>query len=248
VALSQVKTRFTVTLDADDYLADNAFDLLFDAFPGKGYIYGAFVMFSEKGFAKPFYQEHTPNLLIRYQHFIPSGVLQPTEDIRKVGGWDETPDLIEDWDFFLTCMEQGICATGTPETTVYYRQHNNSTMASLHRQKGFLQNKLDVTVPRHKKLFSGDIKMCCGHKINPRPARLDNLTPARVKAPLVPKGGMIMLNYIGAGNSTRTWWGQATGTRYRFGGQVKTGYVYETDIPSMLKISEYGHLIFAKAE
>ena len=247
-ALAEVNTEFVMNLDSDDYLAQDAVAKLMAAFPGKGYVYGAFVMFKDDKFDRPFYQEFTPDLLTTYQHFIPSGVLHLTADMLRIG-WPEQVTAFEDWDFYLKCLESNLCPASIPDVTVYYRQHKNSVMASLGRYIDMKYRSDDIVKSRHPRLYNGEITMCCGHRLTPRITTTPAPKTSRIQ-PLasVPQNGMIMMQYIGGGSATRSWYGASTGTRYRFGGKLKVNYVWEGDVAQLLRIQENGKAIFAKAE
>jgi hypothetical protein len=90
--------------------------------------------------------------------------------------------------------------------------------------------------------------MCCGHKLTPRITVTQAPKVARQPLAPVPQDGMIMTQYIGGGSATRSWYGSSTGTRYRFGGKIKIGYVWSGDLDQLLRIKENGKAIFAKAE
>jgi hypothetical protein len=242
LALKHVKTDFFFPLDADDYLAENALQIAMDAYPGDGWLYGSTVIFNDK--QRTTYKARPYDICKLLEAvYWPNGCLQKTENARKIGGWDESLILYEDWDYWLRSAKAGIIGHAIPDVLYYYRQNPNGIIQTLKCNPDMVKRAREAIETRHTDLFSGENPMaCCGHK-NTK-TKMNTVPPPRnLTIPIPAANGMVLLTFLGGGMA-RSFYG-ASGICYRFGGsRRKFGYVAEEDVPGLMAMKENGKYLF----
>ena len=244
LALKHVKTDFFFPLDADDYLAPDALQIAMDAYPGDGFLYGSTVLFDDK--QRTTYKARPYDICKLLEAvYWPNGCLQKTENARKVGGWDESLILYEDWDYWLRSAKAGIIGHHIPDVLYYYRQNPNGIIQTLKRSPDMVKRAREIIKTRHADLFSGENPMaCCGNKdVTPKANARPQARTTSIPAPAAE--GMVLLTFLGSGMA-RSFYG-ASGICYRFGGsRRKFGYVAEEDVPGLLAMKEDGEYLFIR--
>jgi glycosyltransferase involved in cell wall biosynthesis len=251
-AMAYVKTEFFFSLDADDFLAPNALEIALKKYPGDGFLYGSTVLFNDKTTSTYKARPYDVCKLLEAVYW-PNGCLQRTENCEKAGGWDDTLELYEDWDYWLRSFKAGIYGHPVDDVLYHYRQNPNGIIHTLRKNPEMSTLARSIIQEKHKELFMGDDPMCnCGNKIsNP----FKNTGKSKTSSPvtdevihLAVSAGMTILTYVGL-NMTQSYYGSVTGTLYRFGtGKNKYGYVAEADAAGFLGLKEHGKHIFTLQE
>lgn len=243
-------TEFFFPLDANDWLPDNAIETVYNKRPAEGFVYGATMLFSgERGSGDQHFYEAKPYDFreVMKMVYFPNGALQRKADWEKVGGYREELPFLEDWDYWMTCGERGICGTAIPDTLYWYRQHANGIVGTNKKSQEWEDVK-KLIQSYHKDIYRGVFPpMCCGNKA---PAPSEYVAPSM--SSIVPgQDGMVLLKYIGGNAGSMTWYGPITNTRYRVNGTNSTFYVDARDLvtesrknPGFLEITEGGYPIF----
>lgn len=248
VGIRACDTEFFFPLDCNDWLPDNALEILIRKYPGSGFVYGSTMLFRhERGEndqhlydAKPYDFQECMKMV-----YWPNGALQKTADFATIGGYREDLPFLEDWDYWMTAGEHGICGTAIPDVTYWYRQHagmvvSNKNSAQWEQVKRLIQSF-------HKEIYKGRYpEMCCGNKEN----RVPFVAP--VQGELQPGAdGMILIEYIGGNAGTMTFYGPVSGIRYQAGGVTKKLYIDQRDAitgikkqPGFLEMQDHGNALF----
>lgn len=248
-AMKFVETEYFFPLDADDYLMPNALEIALSNYQGKGYLYGSTLLFNDK--QRTVYKVRPFDICKLLEAvYWPNGCLQKTENYHKVGGWDESLILYEDWDYWLRSAKAGITGHYIDDVLYCYRQNPNGIISTLKRNPDMVSRAKQMIVTRHEDLFSGvhPMSSCCGGRNMAKAKAISkaNIVPASV--PVIPPilaVGMLLLTYQGGGLA-RTFYG-VSGTTYRFSSTSrKLGYVAEEDVAGLLAMKENGKFLFSK--
>ena len=250
------ETELFFPLDANDWLPESAIEIAFSRMPDKGFLYGSTMLFTgERGAgdqhlydAKPYDFSEVMKMV-----YFPNGALQRKADWEKISGYRESLPFLEDWDYWMTAGELGVCGTAIPDTLYWYRQHGGIVMTNNHTPEWEATKRLIQSY--HKEIYKGRFPpMCCGNKaVAPSvpyvPPSMESLVPGA--------DGMILIEYRGGNAGKTSWYGAVTGTRYVFGGIAPANrrYIDERDAvtglranPGFLEILEYGSPIFVKVD
>jgi glycosyltransferase involved in cell wall biosynthesis len=241
-------TEFFFPLDCNDWLPEDALEILLKKYPGQGFVYGSTMLFrNERGEGDQHLYEAQPYDFqeVMKMVYFPNGALQRKADWETVGGYREDLPFLEDWDYWLTAGERGICGTAIPETTYWYRQHAGIVVTHKHSpQWEEVKRRIQAL---HRDIYKGRYpEMCCGNKEN----RVPFVAP--VQAALAPGAdGMQLIEYVGGNAGTMTFYGPITGTRYKAGGVILKLYVDVRDAitgskkqPGFLEMQDHGNAIF----
>lgn len=181
--------------------------------------------------------------------YFPNGALQRKADWERAGGYRESLPFLEDWDYWMTCGELGICGTAIPETLYWYRQHGGMVARNNHTPEWEQVKRLIQSY--HKDIYRGVFPpMCCGNKTK------DALpwTPPTMES-LVGGEGMILIEYLGGNVGKMPYYGPVTGTRYVVGGTQKQLYIDIRDAitgsksnPGFLEMTDHGAPLFRQVE
>lgn len=246
------QTAFFFPLDCNDWLPDNAIETLLNRYPGSGFVYGSTMLFrNERGQGDQHHYEakaYDFREVMKMVYF-PNGALQKKADWEIIGGYREDLPFLEDWDYWMTAGEKGICGLAIPETTYWYRQHAGIVTTNKGSQEWEdMKRRIQAL---HKNIYQGRFpEMCCGNKASQVPF------VAPVQAALAPGAdGMILIEYIGGNTAEMTFFGAITGTRYRAGGVLKRLYIDQRDAvtglkqkPGFLELNDHGNPIFQLVE
>lgn len=246
LAMAHVKTEFFFPVDADDYLAPDALQIALDNYPGDGFLYGSTILFDDRKRSTYLARKYDIVKLCEAVYW-PNGCLQKTANWKAVGGWDETLNLYEDWDYWIRSYKAGIVGHAIRDVLYCYRQNPLGIIQTLRRSPDMAARARGIIESRHLDLY-GDDKMCCGHKTIQ--SKTTPAAPAADKSitKLSSSTGMVLLTFIGTG-MTRSFYGKSTGVCYRFSDSKRRfGYVAQEDVPGFLAMREGGKRLFAQEE
>lgn len=174
--------EFITFLDADDRIAPDFVSLSLKTVRSNGgYSYTAMQRFGQRG---DLAETHSfdPVRLAVVGNYIGIGVLIKRTDFLQAGGFDESLDAYEDWDFWLKLLEHGHRGTLIDQPLYFWRWHGPSRnqLAPEHLQK------LSRTIKkRHWQLFARYWPGFFVRKLaNIGATNPVNLTPASIKIPL----------------------------------------------------------------
>lgn len=184
--LAQVTTPLVSFLDADDYLEPHFAEHTIAAWEPTKYIYC------------DWYQDGTPVRAFPFCegkfHLVTSVIA--TEDIRRVGGFDETLPACEDTDLALKLMASGVCGIRVPIPLVHYSR-GGGRADGIHAS-----GKVEALLTSINMRYTRESVMgCCGDE-----GKLDN-TPIGEQ-----REGDVYAQAQWGGNRTEL--GRATGRRY----------------------------------
>lgn len=148
-----------------------------------------------------------------------TNVMLPREYHERIGGFDESMDGWEDWDYLIALQHNGLCSVRVPEPLFVYRfrigERREKSFSDSKRLKDYIRGKWPQYYNAEGKAEVH--KMGCGCSKNDR-ATIDPATGAKITLPAAPDG-MVLLEYQGPDNgSTQTLQGRFSGRYYRFGG------------------------------
>ena len=243
------ETEFFFPLDSNDWLPAHALETAYVKRPAKGFLYGSTMLFHQaRGMgdqhlyqAKPYDFREVMKMV-----YFPNGALQRKVDWERAGGYREDLPFLEDWDYWMTCGELGICGTAIPDVLYWYRQHSGIVATNNHTKDW--ENVKRLIQSYHKEIYKGVFPpMCCGNKTQ---NALPWVPPTLQE--LVPGGeGMLLIEYIGGNAGKMPWYGAVTGTRYVVGGAQKQLYIDVRDAitgsrsnPGFLEVADHGSPLF----
>lgn len=131
LGISLSKTYWTMFLDADDVLDEDAITIMLRALKSKGIadvVYSDMKLFgaiTDIFRAKPF-QPHT----FLSQNYINNTTLINTTSLKRTGGYKPAmQEGLEDWELYVTLFEQGARFRYVPQHLVWYRQHGQELLS-----------------------------------------------------------------------------------------------------------------------
>lgn len=246
-AMEFVLTDFFFPLDADDYLMPDALQIAMDNYPGDGFLYGSTILFDDKKRSTYLARPYDICKVLKAVYW-PNGCLQQTANYRKIGGWDETLTVYEDWDYWLRSFEAGIYGHPIQDVLYAYRQNPGGIIHTLRFNSDMTARARVIIQSRHQKLYSGEDPMCsgCGKKkpVDKNTAKALNDPVDKSLIHLQASSGTVLLVFLGGG-MTRSYYGKETGTCYRFDdSKRRRGYVAEEDVPGLLAMAHNGKRLF----
>jgi glycosyltransferase involved in cell wall biosynthesis len=247
-------TEYFFPLDANDWLPDNALMTLYNKRAAKGFTYGSTMLFSQaRGMgdqhlfdAKPYDFREVMKMV-----YFPNGALQRKADWETAGGYREDLPFLEDWDYWITSGEKGICGTAIPDVTYWYRQHGGVVMEKNKSPEWEEVKKLIQSY--HKDIYKGVFPpMCCGNKTKSSTPYI----PPTIEMLTAPgSDGMVLIEYVGGNTGKMPWYGPVTGVRYTVGGSQKRLYIDIRDAltgskaqPGFLEVVDHGNPLFKKVD
>lgn len=234
LGLAAARTPYVLFLDADDYLAPNALELLMqtakDRRNDKEYYYSDWFK-QEEGKVYQAPEFVIEQLRTNLTHSVTA--LYPVTACRAVGGFDETLDAWEDWDFVLKLIDAGYCGVHVPFPLLYYRYRQGQRREKLYA--GREQHMVHMRAKWHK-IMVEKAPMACGCS----GGRTTYSPPLMVNNLAVPvtKDGMTLVEYTGT-SAPRTYRGARK--EYRFGGDSghRAHYVNNEDLPIFANRGDY---------
>jgi len=244
------ETEFFFPLDCNDWLPENALEILLGKYPGSGFVYGSTMLFRhERGDGDQHLYDAKPYdfLEVMKMVYFPNGALQKKADWETIGGYREDLPFLEDWDYWMTAGERGICGTAIPDTVYWYRQH--AGIVVTHKNSKEWDEVKRLIQSYHRDIYKGRYpEMCCGNK----DLRVPFVAPTQ--GALAPGAdGMILIEYVGGNAGTMTFRGPVSGARYKAGGVIKKLYIDQRDAvtgkkkePGFLEMNDHGSALFVQ--
>lgn len=233
-------TPYFLLLDADDYLAPGALETLLGvahdrravtSVVTKEYVYSDWIKQEEKKVyqAPDFVAEH---LRTNLTHSVTA--LYPKMAWATAGGFDETLNAWEDWDFILKLIDQGYCGVHVPFPLLYYRYNTGKRREELYARR--TDGMITMRQKWHK-LMVEKAPMACGcsgGRTTYSPPVIVNGTPLPVS-----KDGMTLVQFLGT-SAPRTYRGPS-GKEYRFGSDSghRQHYVNNQDLLTFANRADY---------
>jgi hypothetical protein len=202
--LTQVTTEYVFFLDADDWLEPNCMQRCHSAMPASGYVYtdwyvdNAIRPAPDKVWCKP----DTWHLI---------SCLCRTDDVLRVGGFDEHLDALEDTDFWLKMNVDGVCGQRVAAPLVHYSGAGLRSQQA--RASGRERHIKRLLMQRYGGLPVG----CCGQ------AEINQSLPEGEKQP-----GDVLAMALWSGNHVKR--GLRTGRRYPRMSYPRTTWMAQEDV------------------
>lgn len=245
--------EFFFPLDANDWLPEKAIETALKKMPAKGFLYGSTMLFSKKRgdgdqhlyTAKPYDFREIMKMV-----YFPNGALQRKADWESIGGYRESLPYLEDWDYWMTAGEKGICGTAINDVLYWYRQHHG--IVGSHKHTPEWEGTKKLIQGYHADIYKGVYPpMCCGNR-----AQLAQPYTPPSRAMLMPGAdGMVLIEYTGGNVGKMPYYGAVTGVRYTVGGSQKQLYIDVRDAitesnkaPGFLEMTDHGTPLFKKVE
>lgn len=240
MGINASNTHLFLPLDADDYLQPDALDILIATWrdqPNKTYVYADF-MVAETGEVKPCVEFSCEALQRQAIHSVTA--LYPKAAWTEIGGFDESLNSWEDWDFVISIANQGYCGVRVPHPLLYYRLGAGSRRESMYADRTTMYANLSDKWRNF--LVEKDTMGCgCGGGTSNRRQSAQVNSSSGVASPTGVAGdSMVLLEFKGFGGA-RSYRGQSTGQVYRFGAdpEHKIGYVHGKDAESLLRLRDF---------
>lgn len=253
--ISKSTSEWFFPLDANDWLPPDAIETAWANRPDKGFVYGATLLFrgNRKTDDHHLYtaKEYDFSEIMKYVYF-PSGALQRKEDWKLIGGYREDLPFLEDWDYWLTAGEKGICGKSIPNVLYWYRQHDG--IVARNKNTAEWESVKNTIRTYHSNIYAGVYPMaCCGSKKKATP------TPSYVttkRTAILPGAeGMVLIEYVGRNMGKMIFYGASTNTRYEAGGSKPQIYVDIKDAitgsktsPGFLEMNVKGEALFKEVD
>ncbi len=245
--IAAARAPYFLCLDADDYLLPTAIaDLLGAVGAHGGYAYCDWYRVDAEG---QHVRHEAPDwsaadLLYKGLPFAVTALV-PKVAWEEAGGFDETIDNWEDWDFFFNLLTRGYCGTHVARPLFVYRfwsgQRREDGYASKEENAKGLRAKWAEYIEDGGRKFVMGCKSCSkGGGARVATSSLDQAVTAEAAAKAAAAGGAVLMEYVGATTGTRSYKGQKSGTLYRFGQDAghRRKFVYAADVPGLAALPE----------
>ncbi len=150
--ISAASTDYVLCLDADDRLEPDSVALLLAALGEHhdvGYAYPGVRMFG--AVSRRWRIPRFNSLALLAGNVVPYCALMPRDTWERAGGYSEVvSSLYEDWDFWLSCLDQGIRGVYVPEATLWYRRRPGSALGRARAQHRSLRAQMRE---RHTRVY-----------------------------------------------------------------------------------------------
>lgn len=137
IGISLAKGEFIIFLGADDKLRSDyvlkCLNRYFSNVENVGFVWSGCQEFEG---SKRFREPHKAKLQGRFAGFINPGgqlgaMLVPKSVYMKVGGYDESLNGLEDWDWVIRCLQMGFCGLSIPDAVHYARVHDGTVTSQV---------------------------------------------------------------------------------------------------------------------
>jgi len=227
-------TRYLVFLDADDKLYEGALRKMAEHGDPKRAVYGDLMLFGN-GFTQRYYnlRDYDGEALLQ-DPIMPITSLHTKAAFDKVGGFDSHFEGgLEEWDYNIRLMLDGICGYQLHEPLLWYRRHAGQ------RSHGrvWLRDQTFLIRDRYKVLEGMEMGCCGGRRPRGRTASNNpghHLTAAELKA-----GEMVLVEYTGRRMGSIVLRGRETNTSYRFGASQRQRFVWPQDVKGIVSLPGY---------
>lgn len=198
--IAAARGRFLLFLDADDYLHPHSLYLLLRAYAeGRaGYVYGdAYTLERDGGLIARRAPDYDQATVARYNLHVVTALV-PTEDVRRVGGFDESVDAWEDWTLWLRLAIAGVCGERTPYPVFTYRIYEGDRMTRFY---GGDRSLMDAVLVRYQN-ERGEIPMgCCSGGNRERVRDAEGAVLGAAAPDTVGGDGLVLVEYVGESGS-----------------------------------------------
>jgi glycosyltransferase involved in cell wall biosynthesis len=160
-------SELLMPLDADDVLPDDALERMVDAWDLEGHkhgiVYGNILMFGQDWQRAEVMADYDFNTLLN-RLFMLVGSMHKKSDWKRVGGWKSAMEYgFEDWEYWISMGEIGVCGYHIPHITYHYRKHKLGRLATLRADKGSFAKATGLMRDLHRDTYAGRYgEMCCG--------------------------------------------------------------------------------------
>lgn len=225
--LRHARAPLVVFLDADDILIPNALEQMTQAYIDSDgrYVYGDWVHLEDEtrldGAGTLHYTpDYDPQLwLDGAQHAVTC--LLPTEDVRRLGGFDEALPAWEDWDLLIKLAINGVCGQHIAQPLLVYRLETGQRRKVGDAKETEL---LAAIRDRYMEYGTGAKPMagCCGGNapaLNQAIYAMQMLTamPFDDVAPAAQENAPVRLEYVGDEWGEQVWFSQDRQRQYKAG-------------------------------
>ncbi|MGE5423483.1 MAG: glycosyltransferase family 2 protein [Ignavibacteriales bacterium] len=142
--ISLTQAEFIVCLDADDMLKPEYCSTCYNAMqdrPEVGFIYTTTRVFGDRN--KKWSNYSFSRLHLLWDNYIPYSAMFRRKVWEADGSYDSNPDIVyEDWDFFLTAIENGWEALHIDQELFMYRKHGVSLLTHANRKRKLAKTSL----------------------------------------------------------------------------------------------------------
>ncbi len=196
---------------------------------------------------------------IIHKNAMPAGIMYPKIAWEEAGGYPES--MIhgrEDWAFNIALgIKEWYGVKSDKFVNLYRREGHNRSLHTYNIHKGetrpddngitdwyahFRQQLCELFPELYEE---AGVTGCCGQRGGRNVVRGRRIMAARRGgSSLAGREGMTLIEYIGGNHGIEPWYGEATKTRYAFGGTKRTGYVDARDVPHFLGVLEGKRPIF----
>jgi glycosyltransferase involved in cell wall biosynthesis len=239
--VSQVTTKYSFFLDADDLLPANIISQAESIHSGTGYLYGSTNLFNDT--MDWIYPSKPWDCYELSDHvYFPNGVLHLTDNFSIVGKWDESMSVLEDQEWWIRAAEHGVFGNPCDLLMYRYRQSPSGLVQSAKRDNKFEEAKRYIK-SQHEKFYKGEVAMCGCNKKRKELFPTESIQPAE---------GEVLITY-NLGTAMTSYYGSVTGKQYRVSGIKRTIPVDTKDLetgnrnlPGLLELRKNGQFIFTR--
>lgn len=186
-------------------------------------------------------QDFDFELLLERNH-VHAGIMLPKAAWKEVGGYPEIMrEGREDWAFNVGLGAKGWCGVHLRYAGYIYRRagQNRTLRNTTEEWRKYFKGQLRQLYPR---LYQGErTSMCCGQNVStPQFNGGGGSDLSNVSFSMPGSAGMPILEYRGGNIGTVSFWGEVTGTQYRFSGKPGKNRrrVDARDVNGFLKLYE----------
>lgn len=227
--IAAARAPLVLFLDADDVLVPRALEVMLELYvasEGK-YVYSDWGSPDDDmrldGTGEVFtVRDYDPLFWLDGMH--PVTALISTEDVRRVGGFDETLPAWEDWDFFIKLAGAGVCGIRAAEPLLIYRQHSGTRRKTADAKKEALLAEIKGRYDAYR-TGAKPMASCCGG--NTKALAVSQHALAAMQPPpepameavrrIPPEATSVRLEFIGDTWGAQSYVGRPSGRVYRGG-------------------------------
>lgn len=215
------KGELLIFLDADDMLLPQAMEKFISYYEvNNGIIYCDWLRSDSDGGPLTEYQQEEfacGDVLKRLRHSVTA--LVPRKNHEAVGGFDETMEGWEDWDYYIALQTTGLCSFRIPEPLFVYRFRKGSrreqSFGNKEKLVQYIRQKYADYYERRKSM------PCSSCSKTRKPRKPTTPTTATSTSNAIPENtALVNLEYLGPHLGPITIRGGVTGNSYRFGRTV----------------------------